>query len=246
MQKMKWFVFPKKESKSGSLLFSLEVVGVIASVWLMLYPKPYIVVFTIVLAIPIIRLLLYLFGKNNLINILPLNKGNEYSDITDFIDFTTIALAYRVLMDISIEDKNMKTIIFYSAIFFFIFTIFFFLTLGIIKKPIKKQYIVYTMILINIAIYSYSGVCAANSLYGRKNIAIYKSLVIKKWVGGRAHKVGTPYLELSAWTHEPYGKSISVSDKCYQATKVGDTVLIYAHKGLFKVDWYELEEKFSH
>lgn len=243
---MKWFVFPKKATKAGSLLFGLEVGGVIASVWLMVYPQPYMVVFSLVLCIPIIRLLLYLFHKNKLTNILPIDKSNDYSDITDFIDITTIALAYRVLMDISITNNGLKNIVLYSIIFFIIFTTCFFWTLGIIKKPIKNPVIAYTMILINIAIYSYSGVCAANSLYAQKNIAIHQSLITKKWVGGRAHKIGTPYLQLGAWTHEPYGKSISVSDKCYRATNVGDTVLIYAHKGLFNVDWYELEEKFSH
>lgn len=115
---MKWFVFPKKETKSSSLLFSLEVVGAIAAAWLIVYPKPYIFIFSIVLGVPIVRLLLYAFQKNTLIATLPLNKGNDYSDITDFIDFTTIALAYRVLMDISIADKSLKITILYSIFFF--------------------------------------------------------------------------------------------------------------------------------
>lgn len=76
-------------------------------------------------------------------------------------------------------------------------------------------------------------------------MGIHKPLITKKWIGGRAHKEGTPYLELSAWIHEPYGKSISVSNKCYQTTNVGDTVLVYAYKGLFNIEWYELAQKFK-
>lgn len=234
---MKWFIFSKETTLLDKLLFGLNMLGIIFGIWLIIYPKPYIMLLSVSLCFPFCRLLLYSMKKKYLITEIPTHKVKRYNDITDFIDFTTIALAYRVLMDIKIATDSVVSIGAYVALLFLVLSL---LTLLIIGKP-AKEILFFTFL--NILLYSCASICIVNKIYDRKEITIYKPLIIKKWISGRANKKGTPYVRLSAWKHEPYGYDIAISDKCYKAVNVGDTVLVYGHQGFFNVSWYELEEK---
>ncbi len=226
---------PQKSTVSTKILFALEIFNIIASIWLIVYPKPYIILFSVVLCIPFCRLLLHTFNKKYLSA--TTNKGSKYNDITDFLDLATVAITYRVLVDAKIAVGNHGTIGYYTFLLFFTFLLFHLL---IIKTPINRTLL---MIALNIAIYSYSAACAINKIYDNKTTTIYKPLITKKWISGRTNKKGTPYLQLSAWKQEPYGYEIAVSDIGYQTVKVGDTILVYGHQGFLGASWYELEDK---
>jgi hypothetical protein len=86
----------------------LEKVTLALAIWFLIYPKPYTILFTILLIIPILGLVLNgLNGKPSIASLVEITKkddGDNKYDVADFIDMAAIAIFIRVLIDYEFED----------------------------------------------------------------------------------------------------------------------------------------------
>lgn len=217
----------------------LEWASIASGIWLLVYPYPYRLVFTIVLIIPILGLILNGVSKPSLASLVSLSfaKGQRDYDLADFIELPGLFLAVRVLLDF--EFESFFSILKVGTVGFVLMLIL----LGITHKDLDKKHhhqgLIYLVVVGNIALYSYAATYGVNCVYDISRPEVYNAKVIKKSVSGG--KRTRYYLKVEPWGHHNDPERISVSKEKYYATEEGKTVTIGYKEGLLGIPWYYIE-----
>lgn len=86
----------------------LEYITIGIGLWFLLYPKPYDILFTVLLCMPILGLILNgITGRPSIVSLVEISKdnnGNDKYDVADFIDFAAWIILLRVLLDYEFES----------------------------------------------------------------------------------------------------------------------------------------------
>lgn len=241
----------KKESSNKENIFSkltfhkldwLEKVTLVLGIWFWLFPRPYIFLFTALLIIPIIGLILNgLTGKPSIASLVEISvkeDGKDKYDVADFIDFAAIVIFVRVLIDYEFED--FYSLIIPGTIGFIIMLLIIIATHKLIVDNGKSKFWIYSSLVLNIFIYSYSATYGVNCTYDFSDPKVYKAKIIEKRIS-KSRKHTSYYFRVTPWGHHDDTEEISVSTSQFKIHEVGESVKIDLKKGLFNIPWYYIE-----
>ncbi|GAB2815588.1 hypothetical protein [Ferruginibacter profundus] len=215
----------------------LEWVTIGLGIWFLFFPKPYIVSFSILLAMPVIGLLLNGIHKPSMATLVTISKDKDEKDtydVADFIDVAAWVILLRVILDF--EFESWYSLILPGTVASIIMLVLLFATHRQITGSNKNKTWIYLSLIFNICLYSYAGTYAANCVYDFSEPAVYQAEVVDKHIGGTKHK--TYYLKVTPWGHHYDKENISVTREQYNETLIGETVDVNLKKGLFNIPWY--------
>lgn len=220
----------------------LEKVTLALAIWFWIYPKPYTILFTILLIIPILGLVLNgLNGKPSIASLVEITKkddGDNKYDVADFIDMAAIVIFIRVLVDYEFED--FYSLIIPGTIGFALMVIVLFLTHKMIIDNGKSRFWIYSSLFFNIFLYSYSATYGINCTYDFSEPKVFDAEIIDKHISrGRRHT--THYLRVTPWGHHHDAEDIAVASSQYNSYAIGETIKIDLKQGLLNIPWYYVE-----
>jgi hypothetical protein len=220
----------------------LEKITLGVGFWFLLYPKPYLVLFTVLLIIPILGLLLNgLSGKPSIASLVEITKkenGDDKYDVADFIDFAAIVIFVRVLIDYEFED--FYSLVIPGTIGFIIMLAILLSTHKIIIDNQKNKLWIYSSLFFNIFLYSYSATYGINCIYDSSEPKVYDAQVIDKRFS-KSRKHTSYYIRVTPWGHHKDTEEISVARSQYNEIEIGEEIRIDLKKGLFNIPWYYVE-----
>lgn len=178
----------------------LEYITMGLGFWFLFYPKPYGILFTALLCMPLVGLLLNgLTGRPSISSLVEISKdddGNDKYDVADFIDFAAWIILVRILLDY--EFESFYSMIIPGTIAFVIMLIILFTTHKLIDNTNKSKTWIYLSLIFNIFLYSYSGTYGVNCVYDKSDPIVYNPEVVGKRISkGRRHT--TYYVKVTAW-----------------------------------------------
>lgn len=242
----------KRKAKRGKVSVSkltfhqldwLEYLTMGIGLWFLFYPKPYTLLFTALLCMPIIGLLLNgLNGKPSIASLVEISKGDDGEDeydVADFIDFAAWIIVIRVLIDY--EFESFYSMLIPGGIAFVLMVIILFATHRLIETSNKSKTWIYLSLLANILLYSYAATYGANCVYDTSEPTVYSAEVVDKRISTGKHT--TYYVKVMPWGHHYDKEEISVSRTQYDEIGIGQTVKIDLQKGLFNIPWYYIERE---
>lgn len=220
----------------------LEYITMGLGFWFLFYPKPYEILFTALLCMPILGLLLNgMTGRPSIASLVEISTdddGSDEYDVADFIDFAAWIILLRVLIDY--EFESFYSMIIPGTIAFIIMLIILFATHKLIDHTTKSKTWIYLSLIFNVFLYSYAGTYGANCVYDYSEPTVYHAEVVGKRVSkGRRHT--THYVKVTPWGHHYDKEEIPVSRSHYDEIQIGQTVKIDLKKGLFNIPWYYIE-----
>jgi hypothetical protein len=237
----------RQESRFSKLSFHkldwLEYISLGLGIWFLLYPKPYEILFTILLCMPILGLLLNgINGRPSIASLVEITKedGRNKYDVADFINFPAFIILIRVLLDFKFE--SFYSLVIPGTIAFVMMLMVLFLTHKVIEKSTKNKTWIYLSLLFNVLLYSYAGTYAANCVYDHSEPSVYQAEVIGKSIetSGRGGK--SYYVTVTPWGHRSDLEGISVSRVQYEKIQIGQTVNIDLKQGLLNIPWFYIEQ----
>ncbi len=233
----------KEKSKIGITFHKLdwlEWVAIFLCAWLILYPRPYKLVFTLVLILPIIGLILNGLKRPSFASLISINhdsKNNKY-DVADFIDFPAVALLLRLLIDFEVD--NYSYLFWFCLITIIPIMVLLFATHKLVESDNLNKGIIYWSIIGNVALYTYGATYGINCVYDNSKPIVYEAKVVSKRIShSRRHT--SYYIKVEPWGHHYDREEISVSSGQYSRIDSGQTVSIDYKEGVFNIPWYYIE-----
>lgn len=221
----------------------LEYITMGLGLWFLFNPKPYTILFTALLCMPIIGLLLNgMTGRSSISSLVEISKeddGSDKYDIADFIDFAAWIILLRVLLDY--EFESFYSMIIPGTIAFVIMLIILFTTHKLIDNTNKSKTWIYLSLIFNVFLYSYAGTYGANCVYDKSEPKVYNAEVLDKRVHISSKGRRTYYVKVTPWGHHYDKEEISVPRSQYEEIQIGETVKIDLKEGLFNIPWYYIE-----
>ena len=223
----------------------LEYITMGLGFWFLFYPKPYDILFTALLCMPLLGLLLNgLTGRPSISSLIEISKdddGSDKYDVADFIDFAAWIILLRVLLDY--EFESFYSMIIPGTIAFAIMLIILFATHKLIDNTIKSKNWIYLSLIFNVCLYSFAGTYGANCVYDKSEPTVYNAGVVDKRISTSSKGRKTYYIEVTPWGHHYDREEISVSSIQYDEIQIGQTVKIDLKEGLFNIPWYYIERQ---
>jgi len=223
----------------------LERITIGLGIWFLFFPKPYVLLFTALLCMPILGLLLNgLTGRPSISSLVEISKdddGSDKYDVADFIDVAAWVILLRVLLDY--EFESLYSLIIPGTIAFAIMLIILFATHRLIENTKKSKTWIYLSLIFNVSLYSYAATYGANFVYDNSEPTVYKAEVVDKRMHKGSKGRRTYYVKVSPWGHHYDKEEIRVSSEHYEEIAVGQTVNIDLREGLFNIPWYYIERQ---
>jgi hypothetical protein len=215
----------------------LEYITIGLALWFLFYPKPYTILFTVLLCLPVLGMLLNgLTGRPSIASLVTISKdreGDDAYDVADFIDIASWAIGIRVLIDFELE--NYFSIIIPASVAFIIILLVLFATHRQIEQSHQERWWIHTCLFINVIIYCYAGIYGANCIYDDSDPDVYHAEVVgKEERGAKAHSY---HLKITPWGHGYDKEELTVSKEQYSEVLIGQTVKIDLKEGLFGIPW---------
>jgi hypothetical protein len=223
----------------------LEGITIVLCCWFMFYPKPYELLFTALLIIPILGLILNgINGRPSIASLVHISvneDGKDKYDVADFIDFSAWAILFRVIVDI--EFESYYSLIIPGVIGFVVVLLILFTTHKLIAKSTKNKVWIYASLIFSVFMYSFAATYGANCVYDTSEPLVYDAKVIGKRYSKSRKGASTFYVEVTPWGHHHDTEEIVVSAGLYGEVEIGQTVKIDYKKGLFNIPWYFIERE---
>lgn len=211
--------------------------------WFLFVPRPYTLLFTVLLLMPLLGLFLNgITGRPSIASLVEISKndkGDDKYDVADFIDFAAWILLVRVLLDY--EFESFYSMIIPGTVAFVSMLVILFATHRLIEKSTKNKTWIYFSLISNVFIYSYAGTYGANCVYDTSEPKVYQAEVVGKRISKGRRGSRTYYVQVTPWGHHYDKEEISVPSSQYNDISIGQTIKIDLKEGLFNIPWYYIE-----
>lgn len=220
----------------------LEWIAIGFSLWFVLHPSPYKVLFVILMAIPILGLVLNgLNGRPSIASLVRVKKngeGEKEYDVADFIDISALAILIRIMKDY--EFESYYSVIIPGTIAFVSVCLIVFATHRLIENSTPARTWIYLTLFFNIFIYSFSGTYGINCVFDQSEANVYNARVIDKKIS-KSRRSTSYYVKVTPWGHHLDSEKIEVGKSQFDDLEVGEHISIDVHEGLFSIPWYYIE-----
>lgn len=221
----------------------LEYITIGLGLWFLFYPKPYDILFTALLCMPVLGLFLNgITGRPSIASLVEISKdedGDDKYDVADFIDFAAWIILLRVLLDY--EFESFYSIIFPGTIAFILILVILFSTHKLIDNTTKSKSWIYISLIFNVFLYSYAGTYGANCVYDNSEPIVYETKAIDKRISKGSKGRRTYYIKVNPWGHHYDKEEISVTSSQFEEIQIGQSIKIDLKKGFFNIPWYYIE-----
>ncbi|HCS20925.1 MAG TPA: hypothetical protein DIW47_10275 [Bacteroidetes bacterium] len=213
------------------------------SIWFFIYPKPYDILFTTLLCIPLLGLFLNgLSGRPSISSLVTISKdtdGSNNYDVADFIDVAAFFLLVRVILDF--EFESLYSMILPVTIAFAIMLIILFVSHRSIARSSKNKTWIYSSLFFNVFLYSFAGTYGANCVYDNSEPTVHHVEVVNKRINTSGKGKDLYYIKVKPWGHHYDEEEINVPKSQFDEIQIGQTVKIDVKEGLFNIPWYYIE-----
>jgi hypothetical protein len=245
---------PRRRVRRSKLTFHkldrLEGLALVFGLGFLLVPKPfgllwtvlYTLLFTVLLVLPVVGLVLNgRTGRPSIASLVRINYryGMERYDVADFIDFPALAIFCRVLADF--EFESFYSLIIPGTIALALMLVLLFRTHRPTNQSLTRRIWIYSSLVLNIVLYSYSATYGMNCVYDFSQPQVYEARVIAKTISTRRKGPDTYHIRVTPWGHHRDPETLRVSMFQYDQIEEGQSVKIDLKKGLFGIPWYRLE-----
>ena len=219
----------------------LEYLAIFFALWFIFFPKPYILLFTILLLMPVAGLILNGINRPSILSLINISHaGKKKYDVADFIDVAAWAILLRVFIDYKLQDYRDLVL---PACVSFVFIIGLLLvTHRLIERRQKHRWWIYSMLVFNISLYGIASVVGINCVYDTSNPVVFKATVLDKEVHRHRRGRRSYHITVTPWGWSTSKDELRVSSQKYASLEIGDEVKIDVKKGVFNMAWYYLEE----
>ena len=224
----------------------LEYLTIGIAIWFWIYPKPYILLFSILIFIPIFGILLNGLHKPSFASLVEItldDKDNIKYDVADFIDIAAWVILVRVISDYNFE--NYYSLIIPGIISLIIIFSILFLTHKKIEKSNRNKLWIYTSIIFNISIYSIAATYGSNCTYDFSKPKIYETKILSKTIETGKRNRKYYYIEIAPWGHHFDKEEIYISKRQYDDYEIGEVVEVDLKEGLLGIPWFFVEKKYN-
>lgn len=222
------------EYKWVTTLCSLGVFFQFAMIY---WPKPFKILYMILIFFPILSFIPLKVIMNNL-KVYVDNRRTPNSVLISVLLAPCICLSMRILHDWNILKITWSDF----WIPFYIFSAVYLASLIFFVNGFKINDIFTTFALIICFIYGFQATIALNCLVDSSAPALYRTSVINKRI--HTYKGGkTYYIRVSPCGPIEHETDVKVEKVIYQKFNPGDEVNLFIHKGLFKMPWYYIDLK---
>ena len=222
-------------AKAKALTKSLNIIGVVATIWAFLFPLPYNMAVLACALVPVVSILVMASLKGR-ISFEMKKRKTEEPYLTFALAGPPAALAWRALNDfhILVFDKVWMPTIAVSLIFS---VLIFFFSADLKRKPV---YLLVTLIFG--FIYGYGMVVEANCLPDKSVPRTYISKVLDKRTSYTS-KSHSYYIKVAPWGPKTEGHEISIKKRGFDRIKVKDEIKINLKEGMLGIPWFIIQIK---
>ena len=217
------------------LIDRLGLIMVLVGVWFLFYPKPYEVLFVVLMLLCPLFLLLYLSN---------LKRNPDYSRVETFEPtkdkkkelpylpaIGVVSLLVLIRLHIDIDS-------YYSLVFILVPLVILFLYMWTERFIKQKQNKKYFALIVGVFIFGFAIIFGANSIYDKSEpITFYAEVLDKK--ESKSSRGRRDYdIKVTSWKPRSENERISVSRRQYNEIQIGQTVEVRIRKGLFNLPYY--------
>lgn len=220
-------------AKARALAKPMNIIGVIATIWAILFPFPYKIAVLACTLIPLASMGL-MGGLRGKISFETKKRRTEEPYLTFALAGPPLALAWRALNDFHIlafdnvwVPAAAVSLIFSAVIFFF--------SADVKRKP---AYILVTLIF-GFA-YGYGIVAEANCLLDNSTPKTYTASVLGKRTSYTS-KSHSYYIKITPWGPRAGENEISIKRSGFDRIKVNDRLSINVREGMLHVPWFTIQ-----
>lgn len=226
----------------------LKWLSVLLAIWFLFSPKPYDIIFSILLVIPILTIFIQGFKNSSFMSWYQLQEmggGKHAYEVGNAFNFITWILAFRVLVDFNFEDSFL---IYYPIGIAVVMVLLLVFMPGNNRKGFKPRkmhmpkFWLSLMLGLNILLYLFTATYGVNCVFDRTEPATYKLEVVNKYISSY-RRGGSYHLILAPWGNLKTTKRIKVKQSFYDSININDIIPINCKKGLFNIPWYYLPGK---
>lgn len=221
----------------------LEYLTMGLAVWFFFYPKPYILLFSVLLVIPILGIVLNGIHKPSFASLVDISldkKENLKYDVADFIDVAAWVILIRVLIDYKFE--NYYSLIIPAIVSLIIVFTLLFSTHKKIEKSNRNKAWIYTSVIFNVSVYSIAATYGMNCTYDFSKPKVFQTKILEKTIetGRKGRKFYN--IEIAPWGHHFDKEELSVSRTEYDNYSIGETVEVDLKEGFLGIPWFYVEK----
>lgn len=209
----------------------LNVIAWIALLWGFIAPRPYLLVISVLAALPIVSVVL-LVRSRGIYQIEGRRNDARPSLAVPFI-FPGMVLVARTVQDIHLLEW---TSILVAAI---VCALLLLLVVSACDRALRKRPWTAVIIFIFGAFYGWGLMAQANALLDTSPAHVFQVAVTGKHIS--SGKTTTYYLRLEPWGPETTSQDVSVPSSLYHYADVGVTVCVDLYPGAFRIPWYEID-----
>ncbi|MEM9328169.1 MAG: hypothetical protein AAGA85_21055 [Bacteroidota bacterium] len=203
-------------------------------IWLLFYPRPYVVATQVAIALPVIGLFLVLRSKG-LIKIINVDNS-PYPSLSGTLSMPPTALMIRVLYDYDVLEYDNAWL--YAVL---VTPVLFYMILkgskGEFEIESKKEgIIIYPFLGFTIGLFTFFSSISINCTFDTSSPEKYEAIVIEKEIS--TGKRSTTYLlTLGPWGDLPEETEVGVTQRQFEGLEEGAIVHVNLKKGLLDIPW---------
>jgi len=228
-----------ENARLNALTKSLNALGIVAGLWLIIFPFPYRITITVCACIPIAAFLVMALHKGMIC--LATKKGSApVPSLTSALALPSMALALRTLKDFHILVYDHVWIPMIAICVIYSLLIYFW---SAWPAELKASVGLRTMVLIFVLFigfgYGYGTVVAVNCLTDHSSPKAYTTVVFGKRIS--SGKSTSYYITVSPWGPQTTPQEISISRREYDRIKENDELLILLRNGTLGIPWFAIQ-----
>jgi hypothetical protein len=213
----------------------INIIGVVAGLWIWFYPHPYEIAYLMTLFVPLMALTV-VFIYRGLIQF-DEKKNSPYPSII-YSFLASAGLVIRAILDFEILEY---TILWIAVVFAtVVMTGAFIIATKELKFRKALDYFTALSMALLVFAYSYGAYVIGNCTFDRSSPEVFTGEVVGKEIS--TGKVTIYYLTLDPWGPRKEPEKVSVAEDLYKVIEEGDTVDIYLKRGLFMTPWFNVSE----
>jgi len=210
----------------------LNNLGLIFGLWLLVYPKPYMLAAALNALIPIAAI--YVYIKFNKYVELDDDKGDGIPNVGKALLFPSLGLALRAMMDFHLifETKLWAS----TAVIALLLLVF------ILRKTSEFKVKRWVPLLLAFFVFTYvfGTVVLTNCLFDRSDSDKYSTYVTDKYIS--TGKSTSYNLSVKPWGPVEDPEDIDVGSEFYEKVDKGQKIYLYLRKGTWGFGWYTVDE----
>lgn len=206
----------------------LNNLAFMSAMWMIFYPKPYVVVLIVNLALPIIGIIIYIKFKDYVE--FDDEKGRDCPNVGMVVLFPSIFLSFRAIFDFNVIYTGLLWV------YLIVITIIILIIILLKSKEYKTKKWLPVIMFIFIFSYVYGGVITTNCVFDYSKPIKYTTYVEDKHK--TKGKVTSYYLKVRPWGPYNENNEVDVSKRLYENTEKGDRVRMLLFDGAWGIRWF--------